>query len=126
MEAVGLNIEGLNVNLRAYQEFGIKYLIHQERTILGDEMGLGKTIQALGAIAHAMAVENARSFLVVAPASILGNWEREIQDRIPSIRVRLLHGADKTQNTRLWKSGGGIGLTSYSTCLLYTSDAADE
>ena len=36
---------GFNGTLRAYQEFGTKYILYQERVLLGDEMGLGKTIQ---------------------------------------------------------------------------------
>ena len=39
-------------NLRSYQTFGAKYILHQKRTLLGDEMGLGKTVQAIAAMAH--------------------------------------------------------------------------
>ena len=36
--------------LRRYQEWGVKYILHQERVLLGDEMGLGKTVQAIATI----------------------------------------------------------------------------
>ena len=39
--------EGLCCQLRRYQEWGVKYILHQKRVLLGDEMGLGKTIQAI-------------------------------------------------------------------------------
>lgn len=114
VESVQLSVDGLDVNLRAYQEFGIKYLIHQRRTVLGDEMGLGKTIQAMGAAVHAKETEGAGAFLIVAPASILGNWQREIESRT-SIQCRMLHGAQRDFNLRQWKLTGGFGLTSYAT-----------
>lgn len=42
--------EGLLCKLRRYQEWGVKYVLHQKRVLLGDEMGLGKTIQAMPCI----------------------------------------------------------------------------
>lgn len=39
--------DGLLVTLRRYQEWGVKYILHQKNVLLGDEMGLGKTIQAI-------------------------------------------------------------------------------
>ena len=39
--------DGLLCDLRRYQEWGVKYILHQKKALLGDEMGLGKTIQAI-------------------------------------------------------------------------------
>lgn len=39
--------DGLLCELRRYQEWGVKYALHQKRVLLGDEMGLGKTVQAI-------------------------------------------------------------------------------
>lgn len=39
-----LDLDGFTAILRPYQEFGVKFLVHQKRTILGDDMGLGKAI----------------------------------------------------------------------------------
>lgn len=36
--------DGLKCTLRRYQEWGVKYTLHQERVLLGDEMGLGSVI----------------------------------------------------------------------------------
>jgi SNF2 family DNA or RNA helicase len=75
-------------------------------------MGLGKTIQALAAITHLKNVEDASHFLVVCPASIVGNWIREINSRA-SIPLRLLHGDRRYAEHDRWQQDGGIAVTSY-------------
>ena len=47
IEATQIDLTGLKATLRSYQDFGVRYAVHQKRTLLGDEMGLGKTIQAI-------------------------------------------------------------------------------
>lgn len=70
--------DGLLCELRRYQEWGVKYALHQERILLGDEMGLGKTVQA---IATMVSLRNTGGthFVVVCPASVITNWCREIR-----------------------------------------------
>ena len=114
VEAVQLSVENLRVTLRGYQEFGIKYLVRQQRTILGDEMGLGKTIEALGAMVHLNATESASRFLVVAPASVIYNWKREIEKRT-DLPCHMLHKDERYNNAEAWNKEGGIGVTSFST-----------
>lgn len=110
VEGFPLDTTGLKVVLRRYQEFGAKFLLAQERTILGDEMGLGKTIEALAAVVHL----SPGHFLVVAPASILANWAHEIRKRT-NLACHLLHGDDFAENNAKWKADGGIAVTSYAT-----------
>jgi len=100
--------------LRPYQAFGAKYLLLQERTLLGDDMGLGKTIQALAAFVHCNRKEGARHFLVVCPLGVLGNWMREADDHT-HLSVYRLHGASRDEAARQWIRRGGIALTSYGT-----------
>lgn len=57
-----------------YQRAGIAYTLARKNTLIGDEMGLGKTIQALGAV---NASPNAKSVLVICPASLKLNWQKE-------------------------------------------------
>jgi len=114
VEGLTLRTDGLQVTLRRYQEFGAKYLIVQCKTILGDEMGLGKTIQALAAMVHLDTAQNAGRFLVVAPASILGNWVREISTRT-SLTAHLLHGPLRHRQFLTWLENGGVAVTSYET-----------
>lgn len=70
--------DGLLCDLRRYQKWGVKYILHQKKALLGDEMGLGKTIQA---IATMVSLRNtgATHFIVICPASVIVNWCREIQ-----------------------------------------------
>ncbi len=114
VEELTLRTEGLRVTLRRYQEFGAKYLIVQRKTILGDEMGLGKTIQALAAMVHLQQDDTPGRFLVVAPASITGNWVREIEART-SLPALLLQGADRHKRFLPWLEQGGVAVTSYET-----------
>ncbi|MHC5007023.1 MAG: DEAD/DEAH box helicase [Planctomycetota bacterium] len=114
VEAFPLNASGLDVTLRRYQRFGAKYMLAQQRTLLGDEMGLGKTIQALATIVHLVNEQPDRHFLVVCPASIIRNWAREIDDRT-TLPTRLLFGDDRDEDLRAWLDEGGVALTSYAT-----------
>ena len=57
-----------------YQRAGIAYAMGRRATLIGDEMGLGKTIQALGIL---NADPDARTALIVVPASLRINWVRE-------------------------------------------------
>ena len=114
VEGLTLRTEGLRVTLRRYQEFGAKYLVVQQKTILGDEMGLGKTIQALAAMVHLQQGDTPARFLVVAPASITGNWLREIEART-ALPALLLQGADRHKRFLPWLEKGGVAVTSYET-----------
>ena len=60
---------------------------------LADDMGLGKTITLIAL--HLHRATPARPTLVVCPASLLGNWEREIERFAPGRPVRRFHGADR-------------------------------
>jgi SWI/SNF-related matrix-associated actin-dependent regulator 1 of chromatin subfamily A len=59
-----------------YQKAGISYALDKSDVLIGDEPGLGKTIQAIG---YANAIE-AERVLVICPASIRLNWDREIRN----------------------------------------------
>lgn len=57
-----------------FQKAGISYAMAHPNVLFGDEMGLGKTIQALGVINSDKSI---RKILVICPASLRLNWERE-------------------------------------------------
>ncbi len=59
-----------------YQKVGIFYAVRQGNALIADEPGLGKTIQAIGT---SNAVPEARRILVITPASLKINWQREWQ-----------------------------------------------
>ncbi len=103
----------LRASLRRYQDFGARYLVVQQRTLLGDDMGLGKTVQVLAAMCHLHANGN-RHFFVVAPNSVLVNWQREAAKHT-ELPAYLAHGAEREEVLREWNRKGGIAITSYST-----------
>ncbi len=115
IESVPLNLTGLKCTLRAYQYFGVQYIISQGAVLLGDDMGLGKTVQAIAAMT---AIENSAAgkarFLVVCPASVFVNWCREI-NKHSSLDVVGLHGKDLFENLEKWQNEGGVGVTTYET-----------
>lgn len=113
VERLQLRLDGLNVSLRGYQVFGAKFAVVQRKTILGDEMGLGKTIQALAFIAH-MKAQGASHAMVVCPASVLANWEHEIQKH-SQFRALRLHGQEREPALQSWSANGGIALTTFDT-----------
>lgn len=113
--------EGLLCELRRYQEWGVKYILHQERVLLGDEMGLGKTIQA---IATMVSLRNtgATHFVVVCPASVLANWCREIR-KMSKLSVTKVHGYDRKSAIESWIKTGGVAVTTYETTGHFLLDA---
>jgi hypothetical protein len=85
----------LNATLRPYQKRGLDWLTTMASLGLGaclaDDMGLGKTIQLLAfllrrADAKSKLTDN-RPTLLVAPTSVIGNWQREVQRFAPSLEV---------------------------------------
>jgi superfamily II DNA or RNA helicase len=103
---------GLTTVLREYQLRGLAWLDLMTSLGLGgclaDDMGLGKTVTLI-----ALHLHRARPAptLVVCPASLLGNWEREITRFAPGTPVQRFHGTART----LPDSGGGFVLTTYGT-----------
>ena len=87
----------LQATLRPYQHQGLNWLQflrqHQLAGILADDMGLGKTLQTL---AHILTEKEAgrltQPALIVAPVSLLGNWQREAARFCPSLRTHIHHG----------------------------------
>ena len=56
-----------------YQKPGAAYIMQNKEVIVGDQMGLGKTLQSIAAVTGA----NAFPCLVICPASLKYNWEKE-------------------------------------------------
>jgi hypothetical protein len=89
--------EGLSATLRPYQRRGLAWL--EEMTelrlggVLADDMGLGKTVQVL---ALHLTGDRRSPTLVVCPATLLGNWEREAGRFAPGVPVRRFHGTARS------------------------------
>ena len=110
IQAIPLFLESFHTELRHYQEFGAKYILHQKRVLLGDEMELGKTIQAIATMHH-LHHEGHRYFLVICPASVLLNWKREV-NKLTDMQAYILHG-ESFGDYENWKSDGGIAIINY-------------
>ncbi|MGB1700091.1 MAG: DEAD/DEAH box helicase, partial [Nannocystaceae bacterium] len=97
--------EDLDATLRTYQEAGVDWLaFHRDAklgALLADDMGLGKTLQALCVVRG--------KTLVVAPTSVLRNWQDEVQRFRPGLRVCRYHGS-----SRKLDASADIVLTSYA------------
>ena len=91
--------DGLNANLRNYQETGFKWLktldSYSFGGILADDMGLGKTIQLVSVILSYIennVEDRPKTSLVICPSSLTLNWYNEIQKFAPSLKVMLING----------------------------------
>jgi superfamily II DNA or RNA helicase len=99
----------LAATLRDYQLRGLRWLERMTSLGLGgclaDDMGLGKTITLI-----ALHLKRIGPTLVVCPASLLGNWEREIRRFAPGTPVRRFHGTARSLDGL-----DGVVLTTYGT-----------
>ena len=88
--------------LKPYQVIGLNwlYLLYKNKLngILGDEMGLGKTVQATALIGQLHHIGQMQPNIVVAPASVLENWEREVTAWLPGAWVMKYHGSQKQRD----------------------------
>ncbi|MDR2177520.1 MAG: DEAD/DEAH box helicase [Treponema sp.] len=106
---------GLAASLRPYQERGYNWICSLLNAgfgcILADDMGLGKTVQAIAVLlrfkADGLLKDRA---LVVAPAALLENWERELSRFAPALNVSRYHGPGRVINKK-----SDVFLTTYQT-----------
>ncbi|WP_344875858.1 DEAD/DEAH box helicase, partial [Nonomuraea antimicrobica] len=116
--------DGLAATLRDYQLAGLRWLVRMTSLGLGaclaDDMGLGKTITLIALHLH----RASGATLVVCPASLLGNWEREITRFAPGVPVHRYHGG----NRALPEEGAqeGFVLTTYATMRLDAGRLAEQ
>lgn len=107
----------LKATLYPYQVSGylwIKTMLDtNDGCILGDEMGLGKTMQV---ITEMLYLQQGKStpVLVVAPISLLVNWQRECAKFAPSLQTVLHYGGQRISNYRKFLDYDVV-ITSYTT-----------
>jgi superfamily II DNA or RNA helicase len=90
----------VQAELRPYQQQGLSWLqflrTHGLAGILADDMGLGKTLQTL---AHIQVEKEAGRLtepaLIIAPVSLMGNWQREAAKFCPQLRCVVFHGKER-------------------------------
>lgn len=86
--------------LRPYQIEGLSWLQflreYELSGILADDMGLGKTVQALSHILlEKMSGRMKIPSLIIAPTSLMFNWQAEAERFAPNLKVLLLHGTER-------------------------------
>ena len=98
--------------LMPFQMQGVRALMDNHRLLLADDMGLGKTIQAIVALRLLRARRDIRSALVVAPASVLDQWRRELQKWAPELSAIIIRGTAAERSWQ-WEAGRDVTLVSY-------------
>ncbi|MFP4621061.1 MAG: SNF2-related protein [Bacteroidales bacterium] len=112
--------DGVQAELRNYQQAGLNWLVFLLRFkwggILADDMGLGKTLQMLSLFRYLQSQNKSKrqQFLVVAPTTLLFNWENEILKFTPGMKYLVHWGQQRTKDRSTWKDYDII-LTTYGT-----------
>lgn len=108
--------DGFKAALRPYQHTGFSWLSYMQKLSFGaclaDDMGLGKTVQII-AFLEKIRVEKGGKVLLIIPASLIGNWQKEIDKFAPKMPVVVLHGKEaeeslKTENAFLYITTYGM------------------
>jgi hypothetical protein len=103
----------LGRQLRDYQIAGVSWLSALAEQdlggILADEMGLGKTVQTLAFLRLHLGNGPA---LIVCPASLLTNWQREAARFTPDLKVLRIDGSNRPEKIALLAQHD-LALTSY-------------
>ncbi|MBI4311595.1 MAG: restriction endonuclease [Chloroflexi bacterium] len=97
-----------------FQLDGIQALLSHKALLLADDMGLGKTVQAIAALRVLAFQRRLESALVVVPASLLGQWRREIRTWAPELRISTVHGLTQ-ERAYQWDVPAHVYLTTYET-----------
>jgi non-specific serine/threonine protein kinase len=104
--------------LRPYQRAGLNWLYFLQEFgfggCLADDMGLGKTIQALVLLLNEKKRKTPSPSLIVAPTSVVFNWQNEIARFAPSLRVLTHTGGERRRGTRAFQDYDVV-LTTYGT-----------
>ncbi|WP_225047270.1 DEAD/DEAH box helicase [Lacticaseibacillus kribbianus] len=116
----------VQATLRPYQQTGVKWLEmlyhHGFGGILADEMGLGKTVQMISLInAH---TEPGRPTLVVAPASLLYNWQAEFAKFAPHLEVAVVDGDKAARRKTIEAEAADVLIASYNSVRLDIAEYA--
>ena len=111
--------ESFTATLRPYQKTGTAWLSYMDSlgfgACLADDMGLGKTVEVLGYLETLRAKEPDAKVLLIAPASLLGNWVKEASRFAPKMPLTVLHGPGAEERAAAIEgSGVFLVITTYA------------
>ena len=98
-----------------FQKAGVAYAQRVGNVLIADEMGLGKTVQALIAVAR----EDQFPLVVVCPASLKRNWEREANRWLPNKTVAVLGSQRHALRFMGGRPSHDIYIVNYNSRILY-------
>ena len=108
--------------LMPFQQQGVQALLENDRLLLADDMGLGKTLQVIVALRLLFLRKEIESVLVVAPASVLDQWRRELLKWAPDLRAMIIRGSASDRGWQ-WATPVHVALVSYDTLRSDFSDS---
>lgn len=113
---------GVKATLRPYQQTGFNWLLYMQQlgfgACLADDMGLGKTLQVLTFLEKLRKSNKEAKVLLIVPASLLGNWEKEAARFTPKIEYLVLHGKGaKLLEAEMEETDAFLYITTYGMAL---------
>ena len=110
--------KSIHAALRPYQKSGYAWLRYMDElgfgACLADDMGLGKTLQVLTYLERLRKDHKDAKVLLVVPASLIGNWQKEAQKFAPKMDFMVLHGQTAAMlQERLEESAVFLTITTY-------------
>ncbi len=108
----------VKATLRPYQKNGFAWLNYMDQlgfgACLADDMGLGKTLQVLTYLEKLRRQDKDARVLLVVPASLLGNWQKEAEKFVPGMELSILHGGGAvTLGKRVKSEPAFLNITTY-------------
>ena len=113
--------KSVHAKLRPYQKYGYEWLTYMDSigfgACLADDMGLGKTIQVLSYLEHLRTTKKNAHVLLIVPASLLGNWQKEQEKFVPDMDLQVLHGLPKSTLASMAKKPKFLNITTYGMAI---------
>jgi len=115
----------LQGTLREYQKRGVSWIQYLEQLglngCLADDMGLGKSLQVIARLVTERDPENTGDSplptLLIAPTSVVGNWQKEIEKFAPHLQSMIHHGSSRIQDEKEFQEAilkQDIAITSFT------------
>lgn len=109
--------KSFQATLRPYQEAGYTWLTYMNKlnfgACLADDMGLGKTVQVLAFLEKLRKTQKNARVLLIVPASLLGNWQKEAEKFAPKMPIVILHGGAKKLGEFVLNDDSFLTITTY-------------